>query len=256
MKKALLSMAMMLSFLMLFHSAAFAIPRLISYQGTLNDANGLPVSSTVSITFNIYDVETGGVDLWTETQNVAVSNGLFNVKLGSEQELPSSVFLSDELYLGIQVGADPEMVPRQRITPGAYVQTVVPIGSIMAWTKSLPGVPSLPESWAECNGQVLSDPDSPLNGQMIPDLNGENRFLRGAAASGGTGGEESHLLTVAEMASHTHNYSVSGGNHPGSFYGDVGNRVSMTRTTQGSGGNSPHENRPPYYEIVWIIRIK
>jgi len=185
MKIILILLKSLIIVLLLLTSVAYAIPKLISYQGKLNDANGLPVSSTVSITFKIFDVANGESALWSEIQSVQVSNGLFNVKLGSQQDLPVSVFLSDELYLGIQVGADPEMVPRQRITAGAYVQTVVPIGVIMAWAKSIAGVPALPEGWEECNGQVINDPKSPLNGQTIPNLNGNNNILMGNTNSGG-----------------------------------------------------------------------
>lgn len=74
---------------------------------------------------------------------------------------------------------------------------IVPIGFIGFWHKNLTGVPDLPDGWVECNGQVLSDPDSPLNGQTIPNLNGdatgadspnlsrkEQMFLRGGVTSG------------------------------------------------------------------------
>ena len=253
MKKALFSLTTFLSLLLLFHPFALAIPKLISYQGTLNDANGLPVSSTVSITFKIFDIETGGVALWSETQNVPVSNGLFNVKLGSEQEMPSSVFLSDELYLGIQVGADPEMVPRQRITAGAYVQSAIPIGVIMAWAKSIAGVPSLPEGWVECNGQVISDPKSPLNGQTIPNLNGNNHILMGNSNSGG----------VSDLS---HNHTITG-----RFVSDGGGNGwqagadSWTDLWSNPGAGSDSKkigflinpaNQPIAYNVVWIIRIK
>jgi len=39
----------------------------MSYQGKLNDKNGVPVSGSVTMTFTIYDAATGGNALWTET---------------------------------------------------------------------------------------------------------------------------------------------------------------------------------------------
>jgi hypothetical protein len=50
----------------------------------------------------------------------------------------------------------------------------VPVGGIIGWHKSFANVPALPASgkWVECNGQVLADAGSPLNGQTIPNLNG------------------------------------------------------------------------------------
>ncbi len=47
---------------------------------------------------------------------------------------------------------------------------VVPIGSIILWCKSLPGAVLLP-GWVECDGKVLNDPLSLLNGQIIPNFN-------------------------------------------------------------------------------------
>jgi hypothetical protein len=227
-------------------SPVLAVPNLISYQGLLNDQNGVPVNGTVSFVFSIYGLSTGGTALWTEAQTTSVTNGVFNVQLGAVTPLPSSVFAQDVLYLGVKAGADPEMTPRQRITASAYshraetlTPPIVPIGGIVAWNKSMTGTPALPSGWVECNGQVISDASSPYNGQMVPDLNGVSatpRFLRGSAASGGTGGSEQHVHVVNGM--------------PGR-YNDQAQR------TPGSPGNTGSASTlPSYYEIVWIIRIR
>jgi hypothetical protein len=119
----------------------------------------------------------------------------------------------------------------------------VPIGGIIAWAKSLTGVPALNAGYVECNGQTLSDTASLLNGQVIPDLNGAlgdkiQRFLRGAATSGGTGGTESHC----------HCYNLC-----------------CTMVASGSGAypacctcgvTCPTATLPSYYQVVWICRIK
>src|SRR5207247_10116598 len=59
------------------------------------------------------------------------------------------------------------------------------VGAIVAWYKSLTGTRRLPLEFVECNGQNLDDPESPYDGQDIPDLNGatetgKQRFLRGS----------------------------------------------------------------------------
>src|SRR5574343_703851 len=46
-----------------------------------------------------------------------------------------------------------------------------PIGSIIAWYKGFSGVPALNDCWIECNGQSITDPDSPLSGNFTPALN-------------------------------------------------------------------------------------
>lgn len=94
-------------------------PQLINYQGNLNQ-NGSPANGTFSMTFSIYDSETDGNQLWSETQSVAVANGSFNVLLGSVTAFPGNLFTAGgDRYLEIQVGND-VITPRFRWTSVAY----------------------------------------------------------------------------------------------------------------------------------------
>ena len=135
-----------------------------------------------------------------------------------------------------------------------------PLGSIIAWLKSFTSVPSLPDGWVECNGQALSDADSPFNGETIPDLNGssgDQRFLRGSTSSGTTGGEDTHTLTEAEMPAHTHVIQGTGaaGSGYNGFQWNTDNE-NNDGATDSTGSGDAHENRPPFYEVVWIMRVK
>lgn len=134
----------------------------------------------------------------------------------------------------------------------------VPVGGVLAWLKTLTGTPSIPLGYVECSGQVLNDPESVYDGATIPDLNGNNNFLRGNATSGGTGGESTHTLTTAEMPAHTH--TGDGGTWFAMYDGNAwesGNGIgSYDHTTASAGGGGAHENKPPYYNVVWIIRVK
>ena len=92
----------------------------ISYQGRLADSGGNPLTGMYNLEFRIYDVPAGGTPLWEEFwtggNSVAVSDGLFNVMLGSvETDLAASIEGHDELYLGITVGTDAEMEPRVQL---------------------------------------------------------------------------------------------------------------------------------------------
>ena len=107
------------------------------------------------------------------------------------------------------------------------------MGGVGAWLKDLPGVPALPGDYAECNGQVLSDPASPLNGVTLPDLNGQERFLRGSATSGTLGGQDVFPTRFADNAN----------------VGILFNAV----TPDDAPGAAP---LPPYYSVVWVMRIK
>ncbi len=102
-------------------TAVGGIPHLINYQGRLTDSGGTPVADGgYSVAFRIYDSFTGGTQQWTETQKVAVSGGLFNVLLGSNSQIPASVFSGETRFLEVQVGADPAMTPRQRLASVPY----------------------------------------------------------------------------------------------------------------------------------------
>ena len=72
---------------------ARAAPRVLNYQGYLTDTLGCPLDDTLDMTFAIYDAETDGNELWTETQAlILVERGVFSVLLGSVHEIPDSVF--------------------------------------------------------------------------------------------------------------------------------------------------------------------
>lgn len=121
----------------------------------------------------------------------------------------------------------------------------IPVGGVIAWLKSFTNTPALPTGYVECNGQVLSDASSVYNGLTIPNLNGSGgstkRFLRGSTTSGSTGGSETHF----------HSYSLS---TITISYASGTNFASAISSS--TGGTSSTTDIPPYYEVVWIIRIK
>ena len=109
----------------------------IAYQGRLADADGTPITDTVNMEFRLYDVASGGIflweELWTGSNSVEVSDGLFNVMLGSLDPIPQSVITEhDSLFLGITVGTDDEMTPRVQLgtVPFAVQALTVPDGSM------------------------------------------------------------------------------------------------------------------------------
>jgi hypothetical protein len=109
----------------------------IAYQGRLADANGSPLTGTYNMIFRLYDAATGGTPLWTEqwtgSNGVKVSDGLFNVMLGSLAPIPTSLVTDHaSLFLGITVGTDDEMTPRVQLgsVPFAVQALTVPDGSV------------------------------------------------------------------------------------------------------------------------------
>ncbi len=118
----------------LAQAAHAAPPSTMSYQGQLTDGGGINVpNGPYALTFRLYDVSSGGAALWTETQgSVTVTNGLFSVVLGSVT--PLSMPFDRQYWLGITVGADPEMAPRAPLTSAPYA---------MATRTPLPGIAHL-----------------------------------------------------------------------------------------------------------------
>jgi hypothetical protein len=100
--------------------ATTSVPQLINYQGRLTDAAGNPLTGSYNMTFCLYDVATGGAPLWTESQTVSVTYGVFNALLGSINAIPTTVFNNQSLYLGVRVGSDSEMTPRRRVVSAGY----------------------------------------------------------------------------------------------------------------------------------------
>jgi N-acetylneuraminic acid mutarotase len=133
-------------------SAAFAVPKAINYQGYLEDSGGAPINGTVSMTFAIYDVSTGGASLWDENQSsVLVTEGDFSVVLGSVTpiDLPFDV----QYYLGVKVAPDlVEMTPRA-------VLVSVPYAFRAKEADSLAGAGGVPSGFS-----ILGDSPTPPSG--------------------------------------------------------------------------------------------
>lgn len=115
----ILSIVVLLIILPIISSAQ--VPRTINYQSYLTGSDSNPVNETVSITFSIYNVVSGSTSLWSQTQDVAVSQGIYSVVLGGGLT-PNPITLPFDVpyWLGVQVGSDIEMTPRQPLTSVPY----------------------------------------------------------------------------------------------------------------------------------------
>ncbi|MGB9882963.1 MAG: site-specific integrase, partial [Microgenomates group bacterium] len=109
--------------------------RLLSFQGRLTDTLGNPITTATNVTFKLYNVSTGGTALY-DTGACSITpdqDGIFNVLIGGSgysptppqqvcgTEIPNSIFTENtNVYLGITVGSDSEMTPRQQIANVGY----------------------------------------------------------------------------------------------------------------------------------------
>lgn len=118
MRPIILLLFLVTAMLVCLVSAEAAVPPIISYQGKLMQPIGIPTPDGVySVRFAIYDAPTAGNMLWSEVNPaVQVKSGLFAVLLGSMNNLGPNILDSESRYLGIMVGNDAELSPRQQIT--------------------------------------------------------------------------------------------------------------------------------------------
>jgi microcystin-dependent protein len=171
------------------------------------------------------------------------------------------------------------------ITPGQ-------VGDVKATARS-----TAPIGWVLCDGSAVSRttyaalfaaigttfgagngtttfnlPD--LRGRVPVGVDGSAGRLSANDALGQSGGEESHALTVSELASHDHNAHSSGYNVPGASSGGASwfiqnmgasgaglnvlytnGGVANTTKTGATGSGTAHNNMQPNLIVNWIIKV-
>ena len=233
----------------------------------------------------------GASGVITAGGGLVVNGGTVNFKPDVTLDRNLTVKGATALNGGVTVsGGDLAVAADKKVTVGGSEVVPVPVGGVIMWTKSIP-----PEGgswsgyksahWAICNGQN-GTPD--LRGRFVVSANnsttGKNTtFTQYDYAA--VGGEERHSLTKGEMPNHYHyhpndvrasgfvgGYNAGGGDaryiQGGDGYksgGDDDARIMRTGTAGGDssmtnkgtdGYASAHENRPPYYALYYIMRIK
>ena len=99
--------------------AALAVPLTVAHQGVVQDADG-PVTGTLEFVFALYDADSGGNEVWSETRNVDVVDGNYTVLLGSVTAIDSVLFVEPALWLQITVEGGEPLLPRQPVASAPY----------------------------------------------------------------------------------------------------------------------------------------
>lgn len=169
-----------LSGLLLVSNMVQAVPMMTTYQGHLADANGHPLNTTVNMMFALYDAPTGGTLVWSETHSgVTITQGVFSVVLGSDEPFEQEDF-EGERYLGMTVGDDPEMMPREQLTSVAFA---IKAGIAESVVDSAVGTDKLAEN-AVTTDKVVDDA---VTGAKIADLSGHSATELDDISSAGSG---------------------------------------------------------------------
>lgn len=208
-------------------------------------------------------------------EEIPNSNFYDEVILGNETLYPGK----DDIYqriCTINVYQYGDVLPRCSLKvakTSVDLRPSVPPGSILPWRGNLA---DMPEGFALCDGS---------NG--TPDL--RDRFIVGAGNEynlNDTGGEKEVLLEAEQTASHFHYFGWNSSNNTGYFLsfgnsqsrqfpplpplvhaqkwnGSNGGNWSQSRTGEnlatslavGVDATKPHENRPPYYALYYIMKL-
>jgi hypothetical protein len=97
----------------------------MNYQGHLTNATGQPLATgQYTLTFNVYNVPTGGAAVWGPQAITAdVIDGYFNVVLSTDSTGGDSIttaFTAQPRYVSIRVNAAAEILPRQQVLSAPY----------------------------------------------------------------------------------------------------------------------------------------
>ena len=145
-----------------------------------------------------------------------------------------------------------------------------PVGVVKMFSGMLDNIPN---GYLLCDGAILNIADQPalfavignayggdgVNTFTLPSM--RDRFPRGAspdADPGAVGGADAVTLTIPQMP--VHNHSVTNGiaqtvNQPNQVSSNsfTPNRIQPIGTSS-AGGSQPHENRPRFLEMLFIIK--
>lgn len=120
-KKAFAGAGILAAMASVSSSTSAVVPPGITQQGRLLDSEGNPVTGEVTFTFTIYDEATEGNVLWTAEQEIMLDDGYFSTRLGaSGAPFPANLFDGNDRFLGVAVGSDDEMSPRQTLGSVPY----------------------------------------------------------------------------------------------------------------------------------------
>jgi len=114
------SIFFVLSFLIIWSSVSAETPQIISFQGKVTESGSPVADGTYNMRFRIYNVPTGGSELWNSgLQTVPVTGGIFNVLLG-ESPMPTLDLPFDEDYWLMVTFDGINQTPRQRLGSVCY----------------------------------------------------------------------------------------------------------------------------------------
>lgn len=148
---------------------------------------------------------------------------------------------------------------------------LMPAGSITAYATT-----TAPEGWLACDGSEISSTTfsalfdvigysyggSPGGDFNLPNLNGRNIIGYGSATTtidtmGETGGQDVHVLSIAELPAHTHTIAYNnndGGSSSGTNLQSTSVSDNAAKTSSSVGSGTAHNVLDPFIVLRYIIK--
>lgn len=226
---------------------------------------------------------TGTVAIVAAGSNTFVANSTsVNISVGGTNVITANstvATITGGIVANGSVGTSGQVLVSGGAGANLYWGTGIPEGSVIPYAGS-----AAPSGWLLCFGQAVSrttyaalfaaigtvygtgDGSTTFN---LPDMRGRiaagvdnmggtaaNRVTSGGSGISGTtlgnaGGAETHTLTTAQLASHTHNYGFTGNLQTGGSSGIVSGSSFATSST---GSGNAHNNMQPSIMLNYIIK--
>ncbi len=212
------------------------------------DVSSISVSSILDISKGLILANTISGSAITINVNANASSDIITINIGNSNGV--------KINTATNSNANDITINGVRLATTQHIRNVIPYGVIMAYYTT-----PAPPGWAICDGSN-GTPD--LRGRFIlsagqgvgVDSNGDAFIDRIVGVSGGAA---FHTLTTQQIPSHNHTYNDWNLGF-GAFFSQGSNKIGCgSGSEQGegttwTGGGLPHNNMPPFYVLVYIMK--